>query len=143
MKLSPQRFVIDTAAVAAEKFDDETVVLHFESGRYFSLGGAASWIWQAFERPSDVATLAAAAPGGASGPALADIERFVAELEALKLLLPVSGGAASAPLAPAPELWAAPSLEVFSDLSDLIALDPVHEVDAMMGWPRRPDPGIG
>jgi hypothetical protein len=43
----------------------------------------------------------------------------------------------------APQVFAAshfqaPVLQVFSDLAELIAIDPVHEVDAAGGWPMRP-----
>jgi hypothetical protein len=31
-----------------------------------------------------------------------------------------------------------PIVEVFSDLSELITIDPVHEVDAATGWPNAP-----
>ena len=31
-----------------------------------------------------------------------------------------------------------PTLEVFTDLAELIMMDPVHEVDVLEGWPRRP-----
>jgi len=35
--------------------------------------------------------------------------------------------------------FATPVVEVFNDLADLIAIDPVHEVDASAGWPMRPE----
>jgi hypothetical protein len=31
-------------------------------------------------------------------------------------------------------------LDVYSDLADLIAMDPVHEIDTLTGWPHRPHP---
>ena len=31
-----------------------------------------------------------------------------------------------------------PLVEAFEDLQELIAIDPVHEVDPLQGWPRRP-----
>jgi len=34
-------------------------------------------------------------------------------------------------------------VEVYSDLQDLIVLDPVHEVDYATGWPRRAAGGDG
>ena len=43
---------------------------------------------------------------------------------------------------PPVEAWSSqayevPVVEVYSDLQDLIILDPVHEVDDAIGWPRR------
>lgn len=135
------RWIVDAAAVAAEKFDDETVVLHFESGRYYSLGGAACWIWQALEQPTDARSIVTAVPGGASASIAADIEAFLAELREQKLIVAIESPAVVPPVGPVD--WTVPSIEVFSDLSDLIALDPVHEVDAMLGWPRRPNQDVG
>ena len=34
--------------------------------------------------------------------------------------------------------FAVPVLGVFTDLADLIGIDPVHEVDESAGWPVRP-----
>ena len=33
-----------------------------------------------------------------------------------------------------------PSLEIYTDLAELIAMDPVHEIDILTGWPKAPDP---
>jgi len=33
----------------------------------------------------------------------------------------------------------APALESFGDMQDLLLLDPVHEVDEEMGWPKAQD----
>jgi len=37
--------------------DDATVLLHFGSGQYFSLGGAAVGIWQMLQEPVKVSSL--------------------------------------------------------------------------------------
>jgi len=37
--------------------DDATVLLHFGSGQYFSLGGAAMSIWQMLQEPVRVSSL--------------------------------------------------------------------------------------
>ena len=39
------------------QLDDATVVLHLESGQYFSLGGSAGKIWQMLQEPLPVSTL--------------------------------------------------------------------------------------
>ena len=33
---------------------------------------------------------------------------------------------------------AAPDLEIYDDLSDLILADPIHDVDNAEGWPKMP-----
>jgi len=128
-------WIANIAVVAAEDFDGETVVINFETGRYFSLGGAATWIWRSLERGASVGDVAAQAPPEAR-PAIA---RAFETLAAEGLTIPAAQ--APAPVADmAPEPWSAPRIEVFSDLAELVALDPVHEVNAMMGWPHRANP---
>ena len=36
-----------------------------------------------------------------------------------------------------PATFTAPNLETFTDLQELLMLDPIHEVDAA-GWPHKP-----
>jgi hypothetical protein len=36
------------------------------------------------------------------------------------------------------EAYAAPTLERYEDMQDLLLLDPIHEVD-VTGWPKRPE----
>lgn len=125
--------------IVAEVFDGETVLIDVEKGLYFSLQGAAMELWQAFAAPQPVEPLLAAALAQAPQADLAGLRDVVERMQAHELLLP-------APAAPAPAdapafgagLAAAASFEVFTDLAELIAIDPVHEVDAAAGWPLRP-----
>jgi hypothetical protein len=48
--------------------------------------------------------------------------------------LPTSADGAKRPYEP-------PAMESFSDLEDLLLLDPVHEVNTELGWPHQPAPG--
>ena len=124
----------NTEMVAAEDFDGETVIINFETGRYFSLGGAATWIWDQLASGARVADLAARAPADATREIVDAIGTLAAEG------LVVAAPHASGPVAEAPAPWSTPSIEIFSDLAELVALDPVHEVNAMMGWPHRAAP---
>jgi hypothetical protein len=73
----------------------------------------------------------------------AAVGAFLGELVEAGLL--VAGEAEPDPMpAPAPvdrpAPWAAPALETFTDMQELILLDPVHEVEPGQGWPvARPD----
>ena len=127
-------WTVNTQMVAAEEFDGETVVINFETGRYFSLGGGATWIWDQFAAGAGVADLAAHAPADAA----LEIAEAVGTLAAEGLLIATQH--APGPIADAPTPWTPPRIEVFSDLAELVALDPVHEVNAMLGWPHRAEP---
>ena len=41
---------------------------------------------------------------------------------------------------PWPDTFVAPTLERYEDIADIIAMDPVHDIDTTKGWPhRKPD----
>jgi hypothetical protein len=125
--------------VAAEEFDGEFVVINFAAGRYFSLRGGAVDVWRQFRNGASPAGVAARvcdrfAPAG--DDERAQLERCIQTLIDEGLLC--AAQAAGPPVDEwSADAWAAPSVEVYSDLQDLIVLDPVHEVDQSSGWPRR------
>lgn len=126
--------------IVAEEFDNEIVLIDVERGLYFSLQGAAIDLWRAFsiERSvGDVLKAFGAQVVGADHPALQDI---IGKMEENGLLTATAHqpAASSVPIRFLSLLFVAPVLEVYSDLAELIAIDPVHEVDAASGWPLRP-----
>jgi hypothetical protein len=46
-------------------------------------------------------------------------------------------GADPAATAAWPAAYAAPGLERYDEIADIMAVDPVHEVDESQGWPHR------
>lgn len=123
--------------IAAEEFAGEVVLIDIEKGVYFSLQGAAVDLWRAFAAPrTAAAVLDTFTAHGADRPALAaalddlcrhDLVRETAAPPQADIACSVPAGG-----------FAAPVVAAFSDLAELIAIDPVHEVDAAAGWPLRP-----
>ena len=124
--------------VVDEVFGAETVVVHLDSGCYYSLDAAATVLWGYLARgaaPERIAEL--------SGAPRADVETFVAALVAEDLLVEVDADGLDA--AAAADLGAVagmPGFERFTDMQDLLMIDPIHDVDET-GWPVRRDPGGG
>lgn len=128
----------------SERFDEETVVIHIERGTYFSLRGAAVDIWCMLDggasREAMLAALASLYPDAPSDISSA-VDRTLALLTAEDLICECDdetdqrgalvGAAAGGE-------YVEPTVEVYHDLQELIAIDPVHEVDPMQGWPQRP-----
>ena len=73
----------------------------------------------------------------------AELRRFVAELESERLIVseadatpdPQVAGAQLPNAARGP--FVPPSIQRYSDMQDLLLVDPIHEVDPT-GWPARP-----
>ena len=38
---------------------------------------------------------------------------------------------------PMPETFVAPQIEKYDEISDIIAMDPIHDVDPTKGWPHH------
>lgn len=141
------RLRVNSPDVIHETIDGEVVIIHLTSGAYYNLADTAGEIWGLLDAGVPDNEVAAALLGRYDA-ALDDIapvvDRFVGELRADELLVPdESGPGASGPSED--RSWSAPrqpfrspQLEKFTDMEHLIALDPIHEVDAQRGWPHRP-----
>jgi hypothetical protein len=133
----------NTASVAHETFDGETVLINFERGTYFSLRHSAPVIWGLIQQPIGIdGILRRLADAYPSLPADAG-DAVSAMLEQLHdegcVTRHETGAEESAPGAP-PVVgeFALPVVQAFHDLQELIAIDPVHEVANFDGWPHRP-----
>ena len=143
--MSAERYCVNEPSVISEIVDGETIVLNFESGHYYSFHASATEIWRCVRAGLPVGAVADgvarrfAVDPAAIRPAVA---AFVGRLVDEKLVRPAPGEAVP-PLSAEPderplEPFAAPAFEKFTDMEEMLLLDPIHEVgDA--GWPRKPD----
>ena len=139
------RYRVNAPHVIAETIGGETIIVHLSTGCYFSLGGSAVVIWEelAAGKPVSEVTQQLSLRYEADGAELdAAIARIIDELQREELIVsaPDENGASSAatpvPEAPAERApFEQPTLSKFTDMQDIILLDPVHEVDAR-GWPH-------
>lgn len=136
--------VANNARVSAEVFETEVVVIHFLNGTYFSLRGASMTLWAWLQTGADEATLAellAARYGLADEQGRAEAAKVLARLKQFDLVVESGKPAPSRDayaMGAGPANFEEPVVEIFEDLQELIAIDPVHEVDPLQGWPRRP-----
>jgi hypothetical protein len=133
----------NSATTASENFDGETVIIHFERGTYFSLRGSAVTIWSLLQSPTSIAAIIEAVCDQ-QAPVPDNLEpkltEFFTQLAKHDLLTDNLETAARPDLSPDVllSLTEPAGLEVYSDLAELIAMDPVHEVDVLTGWPHGP-----
>jgi len=128
--------------VVAETLEGEAVRVHMGNGRYYSLrsSGAAAWSLLAAGAPVSRVTEALAAhygvPAERVGPETAEL---VARLESEELLVMEPDDANDRPAIELSDefgsAWETPQLQVYTDMEDLLLVDPVHEV-ADDGWPN-------
>lgn len=137
-----RRYRINAPKVIHETFDGEQVIINLDTGIYYSLDKIGSSIWGMLAQGNSVVQVIRRTQGSFRGDAQ-EIERsvsaFIAQLEA-ELLIIVSGdlpsGGADTIAEPCVEKndFTPPVLQKFTDMQDLLLLDPIHEVDEK-GWP--------
>lgn len=132
------RFTANAPAVVYEEFDNEVVVIHLNKGAYYSLESGGALVWRALQTGASPSEIAAAIQ--AQHPNAEEVNQavsgFLAELQAEELVRPVSDAPTDArPALPSFPAWSPPVLQKYTDMQDLLLLDPIHEVDEK-GWPH-------
>lgn len=126
---------LNSPDVIQETIEGEVIIVHLVSGSYYSLLGSGVALWNGLLAGSGTDELGALfdPPGD---PTV--ISAFVDELLREQLLVPAAD--------PAPEVdparlaviagtaFSQPVLQKFSDMQELLLVDPIHEVKAE-GWP--------
>ena len=142
--------------VILESFEDEIVIINLESGNYYSFEKLGAVIWELIEKGQSLSNILSYIINNYSknqGDVKNDIQKFIAELEKEGLILPeekepslndhdeaIENMLISET---APDEYASPILNRYTDMQDLLLLDPIHEVDEK-GWPaRKTDPTTG
>ena len=129
---------INTPDVIHESFDNESVIVNLRLGIYFSLNEAGLPLWEQISQGTSEEQLCASwqeKHGGTAEEAQTVARTFLYELQQEQLI----AGDLPEPIAPPAGSPSAttvrPALQKFTDLQDLLALDPVHDVDER-GWPH-------
>jgi Coenzyme PQQ synthesis protein D (PqqD) len=148
--MSDRGLGVNSPQVIHESIDGEVIIIDLGTGTYYSAKGSAAEVWEAIDRFPGVSeeSVAAAVATAYELPAEAvagDVHAFVFELlsEGIVVLADAhAGDGATASIdrdGTSSGPFAAPKLEKYTDMQDLVLIDPVHEVDAT-GWPeRRPE----
>jgi len=127
-------FVVNEPKVICERFESEIIVINLESGSYFSLRGTAADAWLRLEAGQSAEEISSS--WKIRFPEVDPTESlqvFLHRLVAEDLVL-------AAPVQRVEfagldmESYSAPVLESYTDMKDLLLLDPVHDVDET-GWP--------
>ena len=140
MKTQMACFQINQPQVISQTIDDEAVVINLLSGTYYSLAGSAGAIWKALELGLTNEQIPAWLESQFTDCGT-DLERiiteFLAELQAESLIIPALKDNRPEIPAVAAERgnFLPPALKKFTDMQELLLLDPIHEVDAT-GWPQ-------
>jgi hypothetical protein len=143
------RFELDRRRVVHETIDGEVILIHMETGFYYSLEGSGSEIWDALVAGGATDEIArrlraryVAPPGDIEDAVSAIAEELREERLLDRAPEPSTNGATegnpstqnggAAPL----EEFVPPLLHRYTDMADFMLVDPIHEVEDA-GWPNR------
>jgi hypothetical protein len=147
-------FKINTPKVVHEIIDGEVVVINLDTGLYYSLTKVGADIWSQIDagqsQPAICATMVDQYEGPQETISLA-LDSFIQDLQREELIVlqsaevpqsspgfsdlksdlkTVQNGGSPGEKLP----FEAPKVERYTDMQDLLLLDPIHEVDET-GWP--------
>ena len=136
---------VNAPGVIGEVLDGEAIIVNLDTGAYYSLDGAGATVWTAAQAGTTldaVIKLTADYYQGDVQEIAAGVGALVDELlsEGLlvadKTVVDSSAGpqTAATPAADRPQ-FRKPGLHKYTDMTDLLLLDPIHEVDET-GWPH-------
>lgn len=121
------RYEVNKPDVVDESVDGEVLIVHLGTGAYYSSRGAGDVAWRLLAAGKSVAE--AVGSHGIEHDALTGfVEQLVAEDLVRPRTAPPLEVAGLAPVA------GAPTLEKYTDMQELLLLDPIHDVEEA-GWP--------
>jgi Coenzyme PQQ synthesis protein D (PqqD) len=143
MNLVPSaRYRANMPSVVFEAFDDETVLINLDSGNYYSFCGSGALLWELITSGQSILDIVAKLQSrfpDASAEMDVAIRRFTDELVTEGLINQRNGEAPEAEADKSNKIrltkFEKPTLLKYSDMAELLLLDPIHEVDET-GWPR-------
>ena len=125
LRLAPNR-----ATVAAKVIDGEAIILDVTRGAYYSLDGAGAVVWACLENGYPLAAIPevlGARYEGTPDQFRKEVELLTDHLLREGLVVPANGDKAPTALEPAEgprQPFVAPQLHKYTDMGDLLALDP-------------------
>jgi hypothetical protein len=134
-------FCVASVNVHSQKFEDEVVVLDTKSGLYFSLRGCAVDLWSLIESHASRTTIVdslTARYDSDREQIFGAVDSCIERLLAHRLIreTPSSRNSAVFPALSSAKLpFSEPLVEHFTDMQDLLLLDPIHDVSEE-GWPH-------
>jgi hypothetical protein len=147
MKGNSDRLKINEPNIVHENIDGETVILNLDSGNYYSIVDVGADIWNYIEKGAPVKEILPlilqnyeCSTGGEENA----VNTFLNQLQQEGLVIAIDDKLTTSLL---PHSWKdqitkrenktvfnAPVLNKYTDMQDLLIVDPIHEVDAT-GWP--------
>jgi hypothetical protein len=146
------KFKINTPNIVHELIDGEVIIVNLKQGDYYSLLNTSAEIWTEIEREQSSAQIVAQLTQNyQEEPEIIaqGVQLFIDQLIEEGIITELTGdipeneivshGFGNNGIDKPP--FEMPKLSKYTDMEDLLALDPIHEVDEM-GWPNAKLEGV-
>lgn len=131
-------YTIDSSKIVFEKFEDETVLINLENGNYYGIMKVGRSILGLLESGITMKRIVfniATAYQKQPAEIEMEIQSFLDSLLAEGIIHAVANGSDEILAIDLFPTYEKPHLEKYTDMQDLILLDPVHDVNSK-GWPN-------
>lgn len=132
MNVQLTRFALNAPGVIFDEIDGEVLVINLRIGHYFRLRESASRLWSLIISGKTFSEIIGTSNSSQSNQD--EILKFMMELLSLDLIVQTEE-IQNVTLKPHSMDFPNPIIEKFTDLEDILGLDPIHEVDETKGWP--------
>jgi hypothetical protein len=136
----PEAFQVNAPHVIFENIEGELVLIHMAKGSYYSTDALGARLWELIvtgHRLDEMREWVSASYPGDADEIARGVQNFVAELQAEELIVraerPLVNGGPGVDVTIG-GTFAAPVLNKYRDMEDMLMLDPIHEVEET-GWP--------
>jgi hypothetical protein len=127
-------YKVNSPGVINDEIDSEVVIVDLNIGHYFRINKESSQLWNLIIKGNSISQILTFCENRSE--LQLDMENIVQNLLNLQIICE-----AAEPLNPITELpkWKYTKFEIekFTDLEDILGLDPIHEVDEEKGWPNK------
>ena len=141
-------FTINTPKIVQENIDGEVVIVNLEKGHYYSLLATSSYIWENIVKGLSIEEIIQEIVQkyeGKEQEIIESVEQFIEQLQQEEIIvknldsslsqLSNLDSMATRSIKNKKIQFQLPKLEKYTDMEDLLVLDPIHDVDEM-GWPN-------
>ncbi|MDS3861162.1 PqqD family protein [Thermosynechococcaceae cyanobacterium BACA0444] len=137
------KFRVNTPTVVSEVIEGEAVILNLDSGNYYSMEGSGAIIWELLSQGltvTEVGNWLAKTFNAHSDQMINTVAGLVDELQMEGLIVPLGEDLPDSESLNLDNMavgksFVEPKLCKYSDLQDLLILDPIHDVTDS-GWPK-------
>ncbi|MEO0926283.1 MAG: PqqD family protein [Cyanobacteria bacterium J06643_13] len=145
MTTNQEKISVNLPSIVSETIDGEVVIVNLLKGDYYSLFNTAADIWSLIEQGttrSNIAQTMQLNYDCSDVDLAAEVDRFVTKLDEEGLIATSTEQELSDPPNPSAPTqqpqskFQLPAIEKFTDMEELLLLDPIHEADEDKGWPN-------